>query len=126
MIRTTDRKSVKTNIGRVFIKLINKHFAPNHKFITDWMLLSCHLCASEWFHSEARKWMSRNVKEVLTRNRRDISSLSCYNGTRIHNHLLRKRTLKHLGKLANLAKWLSVRLRTKWFWVRIPLQSFRS
>ena len=25
--------------------------------------------------------------------------------------------------MASLAKWLSVRLRTKWLWVRIPLQS---
>ena len=27
----------------------------------------------------------------------------------------------HLNNLASLAKWLSVRLRTKWFWVRISL-----
>ena len=26
-------KSVKTNIGRIFIKLISKHFPPNHKFV---------------------------------------------------------------------------------------------
>ena len=26
-------------------------------------------------------------------------------------------------KLTSLAKWLSVRLRTKWFWVRVQLQS---
>ena len=26
-------KSVKTNIGRIFIKLIGKHFPPNHKFV---------------------------------------------------------------------------------------------
>ena len=25
-------KSVKTNIGRIFVKLISKHFPPNHKF----------------------------------------------------------------------------------------------
>ena len=45
------------------------------------------------------------------------------NGTRTHNHLFRKRTLNHLAKLASLAKWLSVRLRTKCLWVRVPLQS---
>ena len=28
--------------------------------------------------------------------------------------------------MANLAKWLSVRLRTKWLWVRIPLQSLKN
>ena len=27
------RKSVKTNIGRIFTKLISKHFPPNHKFV---------------------------------------------------------------------------------------------
>ena len=26
-------------------------------------------------------------------------------------------------KKASLAKWLSVRLRSKWFWVRVQLQS---
>ena len=26
-------KSVKINIGRIFIKLISKHFPPNHKFV---------------------------------------------------------------------------------------------
>ena len=34
--------------------------------------------------------------------------------------------MNHLDKLANwarLAKWLSVRLQTKWLWVRVPLQS---
>ena len=46
--------------------------------------------------------------------------LSDCNGTRTHNHLVRKRTLNPLAKLA---KWLSVRLRTKWLWVRVPLQS---
>ena len=28
-------------------------------------------------------------------------------------------------KLASLAKWLSARLRTKWLWVRFPLQSLK-
>ena len=37
------------------------------------------------------------------------------NWTRTQNHLVLKR--------ASLAKWLSVRLRTKWFWVRVQLQS---
>ena len=46
------------------------------------------------------------------------------NGTRTHNHLVRKRTPNHLAKLASLVKWLSFRLRTKRLWVRIQLQSF--
>ena len=33
---------------------------------------------------------------------------------------------KHLfSYLASLAKWLSVRLRTKWLWVRVPFQSLK-
>ena len=27
--------------------------------------------------------------------------------------------------IESLAKWLSVRLRTKWLWVRVPLQSLK-
>ena len=45
-----------------------------------------------------------NVKELLARSRRYIWSLSEFNGIRTHNHLVRKRTLNHLAKLA---KWLS-------------------
>ena len=51
--------------------------------------------------------------------------LSDCKGTQTHNHLDRKRTLKHLAKLASLAKSLSVRLRTKWLWVRVLLQSLK-
>ena len=48
-----------------------------------------------------------------------------YNETRTHNHLVRKQTPNHLAKMANLAKWLSFRLRTKWLWVLVPLQSLK-
>ena len=37
------------------------------------------------------------------------------NQIRTHNHLVRKRTL-------SLAKWLNVRLRSKWLWVRISFK----
>ena len=43
-----------------------------------------------------------------------VTKKTVCNGTRTQNHLGRKRTLNHLAKLASLAKWLSVRLRTKW------------
>ena len=33
---------------------------------------------------------------------------------------------EQLNHLASLAKWLSDRLRTKWFWVRVQLQSLLS
>ena len=42
------------------------------------------------------------------------------NGTRTHNHLVRKRSLNHL---ANWPKSLSISLQTKWLCVRVPLQS---
>ena len=45
-----------------------------------------------------------NVKELLARSRHHIWSLSDCNGIRTHNHLVLKRTLNHLAKLA---KWLS-------------------
>ena len=44
------------------------------------------------------------------------------NRTRAHNHLVPKRTLNYL---ASLAKCLSVRLVTKWLWVRVLLQSLK-
>ena len=44
------------------------------------------------------------------------STWSECNWTRTQNHLVLKRTL-------SLAKWLSVRLRTEWFWVWVQLQS---
>ena len=49
-----------------------------------------------------------------------LSALSYSNGIRTRNHLICKRILNHL---ASLAKWLSVRLRTKWLWVGVPLLS---
>ena len=64
-----------------------------------------------------------NAKELLARSRRHMSSLSDSNVIRTHNYLVRKRTLNHIAKLASLAKWLSVCLRTKWLWVRMTLLS---
>ena len=73
------------------------------------------------FQSESTIYSCLNVNELLARNRRYIWSLSDNNGIRTHNHLVRKRIHNHLGKHASLSKWLSVCLRTKWLWVRIPL-----
>ena len=52
-------------------------------------------------------------------SRASFRSLSDSNGIGTQKHLVHKRTLSHL------AKWLSVRLRTKWLWVRIPLRSIK-
>ena len=43
------------------------------------------------YQSEFTFYSCLNVKELLDRNRREIWSLSDCNGTRTHNHLVRKR-----------------------------------
>ena len=75
------------------------------------------------FQSESTLYSCLNVKEILAWNRSKIWSLSDYRGTLTYNHLDCKQTLNHLAKLASLAKWLIVRLRTKSLWVQVPLQS---
>ena len=50
-----------------------------------------------------------------------LKCLSDCNLTRTHNHLIRKRTLNRLAKV----HWALVRLRTKWFWIRVQLQSLK-
>ena len=55
-----------------------------------------------WNHPYANRCV--NVKELHAQSRREIWSLSDCNWTRSHNHLVCKRTLNHLAKLA---KWLS-------------------
>ena len=75
------------------------------------------------FQSQSTLYSCLNVKELLPRNRREIWSLSGYNGNRIHSHLVRKWKLNHLAKLSNLTKWLSVRLWAKWLLLQVPLQS---
>ena len=82
-----------------------------------------------------------NVKELLAWSRREIWSLSDVNCIRTHNHLVHKRTLNHLAKTGQIIELffgtylygahvpimlrtcltvnLRVRLRTKWFWIRV-------
>ena len=68
----------------------------------DLTLCSCHVTYA--FQSETTLYICLKVKELLARNRRNSWSLSDCNGTRTHNHLVRKRTLRTLAKLT---KWLS-------------------
>ena len=63
---------------------------------------SCHVTYA--FQSESTLYIYLNFKELLARNRREFWSLSDCNWIRTHNHLVHKRTLNHLAKLA---KWLS-------------------
>ena len=67
-------------------------------------LIVCFYHVTYEFESESTLYSWMNVKELLARSRRHIWRLSDCNGTRTHNHLVRKGTLNHLAKLA---KWLS-------------------
>ena len=67
------------------------------------------------FQSESTLCSCLNVKELLARSRRKIWRLSDCNWTRTQSHLVQKRTLNHLTKLA----W------THWFWFRVQLQSLK-
>ena len=55
-------------------------------------------------HSETRTWQDNNIRS---------------------NAPYRKVLTAQLNHLANLAKWLSVRLRTKWLWARISMLSVK-
>ena len=75
---------------------------------------------------ESTLYSCLNFMELLARNRCHIWSLSHSNGIQTHNHLVRKGTLNHSAKkMASLAKWLSLRLRIMWYWIRIPLLSLK-
>ena len=87
-------------LGNVHIALVSLPVDDIINFEIDCMSLSCHIRVSEWI----TLYSCLNVKELLAQNRREIWSLSDCNWTRTHNHLVRKRTLNHLVKLA---KWLS-------------------
>ena len=60
--------------------------------VADWIVCSYHVTCA--FHGESTLYSCLNAEELLARNRREIWSLSDCNGTRTHNHLVRKRTLK--------------------------------
>ena len=101
------------------IKLVNHLLCANYATtwvaipVFDWdvfwvlickvHLTVCYYHVTYAFHRESTLYSCLNVKELLSRNMHDIWSLSGSNGIRTHNHLVPKRTLKHLAKLA---KWL--------------------
>ena len=63
---------------------------------------SCH--GTYAFQSQSTLYSCLNVTEILVQRRCEIWSLSDCNPTQTHNHLVHKRILNHLAKLA---KWLS-------------------
>ena len=66
----------------------------------------------------------RNFQDTFeTRNKRSFISVGCtFKRSTYLRNMIHK--FKRTGYV-NKAKWLSVRLRTKWLWVRVPLQSLR-
>ena len=67
-------------------------------------LTVCYYHLTYAFQSESTLYSCLNVKDILARSRHGIWSLSDFNWTRTHNHLVHKRALNHLAKLVN---WLS-------------------
>ena len=103
---------------------LTKKFINNS--IDQWRMFVCSYHVTYKFQSEFTLNSCLNVKEFLARSRCKVWSLSDSYWARTHNHLVHKRKLYHLAKLASLAKWLSIRLRTKWLWVRVQLHSLKS
>ena len=69
-------------------------------WIYDYLTVWCIWLYRVWIHSEMCTWHGKYIqsKYILT---------------------------TQLNRLASLAKWLSVRLWTKWLWVRVQLQSLK-
>ena len=82
--------------------ITNLYFISNLAWIIFKGQLGLTICSyhvTYSFQSESTLYSCLNIKELLARNRRDISNLSDCNGTQTHNHVVRKRTLNHLAKL---------------------------
>ena len=91
-------------------------YLHGNKNYHDCMFLSCHIHVSEWIHSLQLPECQRTTCSKQLPNWR----LKDCNWTWTQNHLVHKQTLNHL------AKWLSVRLQTKWFWVQVQLQLLKT
>ena len=102
--------------------MVSKYiFVENNKtgIFSIWLYVIIKSCTS--FRVNLHSIVYLNVNKLLPRSRRHIWSFSDGNRIWTHNHLFRERTLNDFAKLACLANWLRVRLRTKWLWVLIPL-----
>ena len=84
------------------------HPSETKKYLV--LLTVCSYHVTYAFQTESTLHSCLNVKELLARSRREIWSLIDCNWTRNHNHLVHKRTLNNLAKLA---RWVSVCLWTK-------------
>ena len=91
-------------MGSIYVLRPAMNYYINYHSLT---VCSCHVTYA--FQSESTLYSCLNVKELLARSRREIWSLRDCNCSRTQNHLVHKRTLNHLAKLA---KWLSCALST--------------
>ena len=109
-----------TGLEPTITYFVNEHSTIWQNWPNDWAVLWVLICmlhlivcfypVTYEFDSESTLYSCLNVKELLARSRRHICwTLSDCNGTRTDNHLVRKRTLNHLAKLA---KWLSCAVST--------------
>ena len=73
-------------------------------FKLDLTVCFCHVTYT--FQSELTLYIFLNFKKFLTWNRLNIWSLKNCNGSRNHNHLGRKRKLKHLANLTKWVRWI--------------------
>ena len=103
------------------INLYNEKQKGFYFFLRELILTVCSCHVMYAFQSESTLYSCLNVKELLAQSWCEIWSLSDCNWTRTQNHLVHKPTLNHLAKFNHLPKWLSVRLRIKWFWVWVQL-----
>ena len=91
-----------SKVRRILVRVTKYLHGYNSFSVSDGMLLTCHVRISREF----RLYSCLNVKELLVRNNRNIWRLSESNGIRIHNQLVRKRTLNYLAKLAKWFSWV--------------------
>ena len=67
------------------------------------MFLSCHVRVSQWIHT---LWLPECQGTPYSKQTQNLK-FKWLNGTRTHNHVVRKRTLNHLAKLAKVV-WVVV------------------
>ena len=103
-------KLLKIKYIYIYIYILNEYSTTQLNWPNDWSVLWVLICTVHLtvcsnhvtyaFQSEPTLSSCLNAKELLAWNRRGIWSLSHCNWTRTNNHLVRKRTLNHLAKLA--------------------------
>ena len=90
-------KRVNCGVGLGLKISVNYLFIEMQKLQHGWKITVCSYRVKYAFQSESTLYSRLNVKERLTRNRREIWILSDCNWTRTHNHLVRSWNMKILA-----------------------------